>query len=292
MDERDFELLAVLKKTKNITHAAELLYISQSSLSKRICAMEKELGTTLMLRSRQGIHFTAEGETVLQHTEAAAGNLQRMRDALATSQGCICGTLEAAISINYAMYTLPAVLERYHYLYPQARAHITTGQSPKLYMHLLEGDADVAVMRGEYSWQGEKILLSSEPICLICHEKDKDVPLSELPYIGRKTDSVFERELARWMHENNLQPDLNGAFVDNITICVEMVKRGLGWAVLPSICLNGFSGIVKPLVFADGRAFTRPTHIFYTEESASLPQVRAFIEVVRDIANKKQENEP
>ena len=43
MDERDFELLDILEKTKNITHAADLLYVTQSSLSKRITAIENEL---------------------------------------------------------------------------------------------------------------------------------------------------------------------------------------------------------------------------------------------------------
>ena len=54
MDERDFELLDILEKTKNITHAADLLYVTQSSLSKRITAIENELGVTLLIRSRQG----------------------------------------------------------------------------------------------------------------------------------------------------------------------------------------------------------------------------------------------
>ena len=58
MDEQDFRLLSVLGRTRNITHAADELYITQSSVSKRIRQMERELGTTLMLRSRQGIQFT------------------------------------------------------------------------------------------------------------------------------------------------------------------------------------------------------------------------------------------
>ena len=51
MDERDFELLDILEKTKNITHAADLLYVTQSSLSKRITAIENELGVTLLILS-------------------------------------------------------------------------------------------------------------------------------------------------------------------------------------------------------------------------------------------------
>ncbi len=46
MNERDFELLSALNQTKNITRAADLLYITQSALSKRINALEEELDNT------------------------------------------------------------------------------------------------------------------------------------------------------------------------------------------------------------------------------------------------------
>ena len=36
MDEKDFELLRILDETRNITHAADRLYMTQSALSKRI----------------------------------------------------------------------------------------------------------------------------------------------------------------------------------------------------------------------------------------------------------------
>lgn len=72
MDEKDFELLCILDETGNITKAANRLYITQSALSKRIKAMEAELGTELLIRSRQGIHFTPAGEVVLKHARAAS----------------------------------------------------------------------------------------------------------------------------------------------------------------------------------------------------------------------------
>lgn len=67
MDEKDFELLMVLGESRNITKAADKLFITQSALSKRIKNIERELGVELLLRSRQGIRFTPSGETVLMH---------------------------------------------------------------------------------------------------------------------------------------------------------------------------------------------------------------------------------
>ena len=87
MDERDFELLKVLKETGNITHAADRLYITQSSLSKRINAIEKELNTCILLRSRQGVHFTPEGEIVLKRVSEAACLLDIMRTELESQKG-------------------------------------------------------------------------------------------------------------------------------------------------------------------------------------------------------------
>ena len=79
MDEKDFELLEVLDETRNITHAADKLYMTQSALSKRIKSMEQELGVEILLRSRQGIRFTPAGEKVLEHSRAALKQMEQLR---------------------------------------------------------------------------------------------------------------------------------------------------------------------------------------------------------------------
>ena len=113
MTERDFELLDILSQTGNITKAADRLYITQLSLSKRIVTIEEELGVTILLRSRQGIHFTPEGETVLEHTRKAGALMNAMREELTARKDEICGTLNAGVSINFAQYRLPSLLGKY-----------------------------------------------------------------------------------------------------------------------------------------------------------------------------------
>lgn len=282
MDERDFELLATLHKTRNITHAAEILYTSQSSLSKRIRAIERELGISLMLRSRQGIHFTAAGEAVLKHTHEATKQMSLMRKAIDASRNYICGTLNAGVSINYALYRLPDLLASYREKYPHVDAHITTDQSRNLYLQLENGVIDVAILRGEYDeWNGEKILLDREKICAIYNQQDENTTLSEIPFIGRKTDTELERELMQWMHENNIPVEGHGIYVDNITTCVEMVRRGVGWGIVPEICLKDFKGCIRPLFFANGEPLVRSTYIMFSSQILDLPQVKAFIDLIK-----------
>ena len=281
MDEKDFELLRVLDETRNITHAADRLYITQSALSKRIKGIEQELGIELLLRSRQGIRFTPAGEMVLQRSQAAAKELETLRENLSSSGPELAGTLHAGVSVNYAQYRLPDTLAAYHKEYPKVKLHITTGQSRHIYRQLQDGDLDVAILRGEFPWDGERFMLSVEKLCVICRQEDAGKPLSELLYISHKTDLALAGLTAQWMRENGLNSGHAGICVDSISACVEMVRRGLGWALLPEICLSDFEGSVRPCVFANGEPFVRRTWLLFQQEAVRLPQVSAFVEAIK-----------
>ena len=282
MDEKDFEILSILNETRNITRAAKQLYITQSALSKRIKAIETELGIEMLIRSRQGIRFTPAGEAVLTHSTCAAREMELMRRHIDTMNEEICGTLNTGISINFALYKLPDILADYHKKYPKVNLQITTGQSRHLYRQMLDGSLDIAVLRGEYPWDGIQFLLSQENICLVYNQEYEGTPLSNYLYISHKTDIYQSAMITRWMHEQNLNPRTNGVCVDSITACTEMVKRGIGWGLLPEIALENFHGCKKPCTFIDGEPFIRHTYILCQREAVELPQVNAFMEILKN----------
>ena len=61
MDELDLEILETLQETQNITKASLALYMTQSALSKRITALEAQLDTKLIVRTRRGNPPNARG---------------------------------------------------------------------------------------------------------------------------------------------------------------------------------------------------------------------------------------
>ena len=284
MDEQDFRLLMILDETRNITHAADHLYITQSSVSKRIRQIEHELGTTLMLRSRQGIHSTPEGEIALHHIKEAMETLETMRQEIGLSRGAVAGTLKAGVSINYATYRLTGQLSTFQEKYPQVSTQIITVNSQEVYKLLLSGAIDVAVLRGEFDWGGPKILLEREHICAITSRQDAEIPLGSLPQITRRTDPAMERDISRWMRENKISASRNQLIVNSTATCVEMARRGLGWGIVPEICLEGFPGSIRPLYFANGEPLLRSTYIMYPEQALELPQAKAFIGLIREMA--------
>lgn len=283
MDEQDFHLLNVLGRTKNITHAANELYITQSSVSKRIRQIERELGTTLFLRSRQGIQFTPSGEIVLRHAQNIIHELDAIRQELVTASGAVAGTLRAAVSINYGMYRLPDQLLAFQQRYPLVKTQITAIHSQTVYSQLINNRIDVGILRGEHpDWRGERILLDREHICAIFNKNDADKPLAQLSQIHRQADIDMEREITQWMHENGVHRQKNHIDVNSTSTCMMMVERGLGWGIVPEICLENFHGIVKPLFFKNGEPLLRSTYLMYSPQALELPQVRAFIEIIRE----------
>lgn len=280
MTEKDFLLLKALHETENITKAADRLFMTQSALSKRIMAIEEELDTQILVRSRQGIRFTPAGEEVYRSSSAAAKELEAMRTRLNSIRDTVCGTLRAGISVNYALYRLPDVLASYHKKYPDVRLNIRTGRSQDLFKTLTDGMLDIAVLRGDYPWDGTKFLLSQESVCVICSRDNKGRPLNEYTYIGHQTDPVQSVLISRWLRENGIR-NAEGFSVDSIAACTEMAARGIGWAIVPEIALDRFGGDIRPCTFEDGEPFVRRTYIYGTPDALELSQVRLFMEALK-----------
>ena len=281
MDERDFELLSDLAKTCNLTKSAQRLYTTQSALTKRIQKLEEDLGTQLFLRTKKGLLLTPVLEEILPHLNQITASLEQIRSLAAAGEGEIAGTLNVGISSNYARYRLPSVLEEYMARYPKVEIHLNTHRSPVLYKNLQENNISMAIVQGEYPWRDGDIVLSEEHICLVVSEENRDVPLNRLPHIVRETDLGYLFDLSRWRNENDLLPSPSDLVVSDIPTVITLVERGIGWSVLPDICLDQFKGVVRPLKFRDGQMLTRKRHILYRSDYFSLPQVRAFVDIVR-----------
>lgn len=280
MDDRDYEIIMLLAETKNITHAAQRLYMSQSTLSKRIKLMEKELGQTIMLRSRQGVHFTPAGEILITHAKSITQHIRTLKQELALDNGTVHGTLRLGVSINFAHFFLARTLQALKIHYPRITPHIKTNQSRYIYHALWHHQIDAAIVRGEFAdWSGQRLHLFSEKICLIYSEK-KDIDFRSAPYISRQTDLHMENSVLQWLRENNLSINtLNtGITVDGIQTIVSMVEAGLGWSIVPEICLSHFKGSVMPLNFTNGQPLIRNTYLLYTMDMLALPQLHAFVQ--------------
>ena len=171
--------------------------------------------------------------------------------------------------------------------YPGVSVSVFAEQSRTIYKKLTDGELSVAILRGRFPREGIDILLSEESVCLVLSKENEQRPLDELPYISRRTDREFEERLYQWRQEQGLHRKRDHLQVNDISTCLAMVQSGIGWAVLPEICLKEFDGVIRPLRFSDGTRFTRETHLLYRPEYLELPQVSLFLESVLKAEGKQ-----
>jgi DNA-binding transcriptional LysR family regulator len=69
MRDQDWAIISKLHSEKNITRTADLVFMTQPTLTKRIQQIEEELGIALVTRSSKGVVFTPEGEYVAKKAE-------------------------------------------------------------------------------------------------------------------------------------------------------------------------------------------------------------------------------
>ena len=285
MDEKDLIIFLTLAETGNLTRTAEKLYLAQPTLSKRLQNMEAELGAPLFLRSKHGVTLTPAGESARETIQKTVDAFDDLREKIQLGKGTVSGTLRITASIDYSTYRLPKVLSRYTDQFPDVKLQVFSEHSRDCVRLLQEGKPHLAIMRGECDWDEGKILLEREAVCLIRSRVNADVPLNELRYIGRDANPEHQSMKARWLMEHKLEP-ASSLNVDGLSSCVAMVKAGLGWSIVPEICLSYFDGIAEPLFFADGTPLIRSTYLLYRKREAELPQVREFIRTACECSQK------
>lgn len=280
MDTKDIEMLLALERTHSITRAAELLFINQSSLSKRLQQLEHQLNTDLVTRSNQGIQFSTAGILAVKTAHQIQHLTTTLQDTLANGDLPLQGTLNLGCSINYAQYGLPDLLVAFQQAYPQVHLNITIDYSRTIFQDLQTGNLDLGIVRGEFTGPFQKRLIAQEVINLICAKKDDRTRLAKLPFIQRKTDYHFQDQMTRWLTEHHLDVINHQTItVDSLSSCVAFVSHGLGWALVPEIALPHFTGYRLPLTLA-GQPFTRQTYLMVKPTLAETPLVQAFQSII------------
>jgi DNA-binding transcriptional LysR family regulator len=80
MDLRHLRAFVAVAEEGTFTKAAQRLHISQPPLTKQVQQLERELGTTLFVRHRDGVELTADGTVLLERAQAALAAFRVFED--------------------------------------------------------------------------------------------------------------------------------------------------------------------------------------------------------------------
>jgi DNA-binding transcriptional LysR family regulator len=155
---QQLRILKAVATEKNFTKAAEVLYLSQPSLSKQIKTLEKNLDTLLINRESHKISLTENGKVLLKYSERILALCEESCRALIDLKNGERGNLTVGASQTIGTYLMPRVLALFTQNHPQIDLKVQVNSTRIIANSIVNREIDVAVVGGEISDDLKKTL--------------------------------------------------------------------------------------------------------------------------------------
>ncbi len=152
MDTQRCREFVVLAQTCNYLQAADQLFISQSSLSKHIKALERELGVELFSRTTRRVQLTDHGRVFLPFARKLASTAHDAEVALSYATDNERRILDIGSIPVMVPYGITGLLHRFEKEHVNVRLRITEGEADQLKDMLRNRTLDLAFIR---EWDGD-----------------------------------------------------------------------------------------------------------------------------------------
>ncbi len=232
---------------RNVTRAASELHLAQSSVSDQIQALEDELGTTLFLRSRQGLQPTLAGEALIAHAQEILAALDSARAAVAFASRSIERSIAIGALETIATETLPPPLTSLWRDHPELRVRIEVAGSADLMQRLHDGRIDVAFCFRRDALDDKFIrrIYATEPMVMIGPPTASGAPtlpewrtLGTVSFVVTEPGCVYRHLFDQAWQRAGAAPPIPTAEVGSIGAIVRLVAAGIGFALLPRLAVK------------------------------------------------------
>ena len=146
MEIKTLRYFLAVAREENMTRAAELLHITQPTLSKQLKALEDELGKSLFIRHSFSIELTPEGQLLQKRAEDLIDLTDKIIEEFATLDDLDGGDLYFGLPESYQIHYFAKEIKEFKQNYPKLRYHITSGSSEQVLEKLNKGILDFAII--------------------------------------------------------------------------------------------------------------------------------------------------
>ena len=274
----------------SVSRAAEALFITQPTLTARLKALERDLGTPLFLRTPHGMRLTDAGRAWVPYAERALRALVDGRDALAQVMTASAGHLMIAAAPAVSTYVLPELLERFVAAHPRVEVSVRTGHSEDVVELVLRDEVQIGLGRTIRHPDLELRPFHTEDLVLVTAP---DHPFTKRPSVAMA--EVAGQKLIMFDRTSSYYEIAQGAFLsagvslrglmelDSIEAAKKMVERGLGVALLPgSAVVREVAGGTLCVVKMRDTPPMQNTIVAFRRRDAGKPEgiVAAFLELL------------
>ncbi len=244
MNFSSLEYFTVLARERQFTKAAQLLHITQQSLSAHISTLEEELGCPLVVR-RVPLELTYGGMTFLRYAERILNELTCMRREFCDITENQRGILRIGIAFTRGHVLMPALISKFQEYYPYIEIQLVEDTNQALLLHLQNSEIDLAIASIESAgadiqlydfYQDTVALLVPKPLLdEVCHVnmdalaaqiRNGDISaLSQCPFVLGKADDIVGKLEQAIFATAKFAPTIK-ARSENIETLVSLCRRG------------------------------------------------------------------
>ena len=146
MELRVLKYYLMVAREENITKAAELLHITQPTLSRQLRQLEEELGVCLFQRGKHSIILTEEGLLLKRRAQELIDLAGKTKRDLTCREEALTGTISIGSGETKSMNWLAARMAEFHRLHPGVNFDIYSTTADSIKDRIERGLADIGLL--------------------------------------------------------------------------------------------------------------------------------------------------
>lgn len=291
LDWNDLRYFLAIAREGSMLGAAKVLNVNQSTVQRRLAALEEAVGGKLIERHPTGYRLTDLGQKVLPHAEGVETAVAAFGRALKSSETELAGTVRVTCPEFELYRLLSEPLERFRVKYPDLRVEFVITDK---FIDLAKGEADIALRGGvvrDTALIGRKIadvpwnVYASRAYVERCGKSVRPEDIARHPIIAY-AGQLGETEPVRWFR-SWAQNASAVAHSNSVLGALTAVKSGIGLALLPQHVAVVEGDLVE--VFALPPELAKPITLLVHPDLRSTPRVRALFDfLVGEIGSLRQ----
>jgi DNA-binding transcriptional LysR family regulator len=290
-DLNDLYYFAAVVDHGGFAAAERALGIPKSRLSRRISALESELGVRLLQRSTRRFAVTDVGTSVHRHAQSMLAEAQAAREAVDRLSAEPRGVVRVGVPVGLAQQLMPLLLPEFLARYPQVRVQLHVSNRR---VDVINESFDVAIrVRNKLDDDGSLVMRSFGKVqeLLVASPKYLDRmgrPQSPEDLDAHVTLSMGEDEARQyWELQRDgetrkiaLKPRVAGF---DFPMLMALAKQGIGITMLPeTTCAGAVRAGELEVVLPEWRLPQGTAHAVFASRRGLLPAVRVFIDYLAE----------
>lgn len=277
---------------QNLTRAAQKLFISPSSVSAHIKALEEELNVELFIRSPRGMHPTRAGEFLKQKAENALCTVEDFTRSARAFCDQPSGCVRFGINMPPEWLQIPTLIKNTNVKYPHITFEFISSVTQRITEALEDRTLDVGYIYGDpisdavetYGLLRTELVIAGPAHWADQIESATWEALANLPWICDPYYCPFQAIADNMFAERGLTCNKVMSISDDATR-LELIKGGIGLSVIEK-CLAEES---VQIVIRETEPFFCDLNFAYLKSRAGESLIRAVIAQVTTLWQAESE---